>query len=182
MIFLIAFLLPPSFAEVTIDQFRLPKRIEVEGKTLTLNGTAYRKASLFKVKVWFGSLYLESPSSDSESILSSKTKKVIDLIPLYDVSASDSVKGWKLAFDENCAPTCETLKPQIEEFLKSVPAFKKSDRYRYIFGEDGIVVYLNNVKHFSIASPDFARLILSTWIGKKPATEEIKKGMLNGAN
>lgn len=159
--------------------FNVPEKITIEKKSLVLNGTAYRKVTAFKVKVWLSALYLESPSKSSEDILNSKTFKVVDLYPMYDISASDSVKGWQLAFDDNCETKCAEITPEIQKFLATVSDFKKKDTYRYEFTDRGVEHFINSKLIFKSTNLEFSKLLLSTWIGKKPPTDEVKKGLLS---
>ena len=46
-----------SHADVKIDDILMPETVMVETKKLVLNGTSFRKASLFNVKVWLSGLY-----------------------------------------------------------------------------------------------------------------------------
>ena len=126
-IFLIFGKAPLVQAEVLIDNFTFADEIIVDSKKLFINGTAFRKASLLNVKIWLSGLYLENKSNQSIEILNSSTIKLIRLFPLYDISASDSRKGWKVAFDENCESSCQSLDEEIKRFLLSVPTFKKKD-------------------------------------------------------
>lgn len=162
-----------------VGDFNVPDKINIEKKTLLLNGSAYRKVTAFKVKVWLSALYLETLSSNSEDILNSKTIKAVDLYPMYEISARDSVKGWQLAFDDNCDSKCAELKPEIQKFLAAVPDFKKKDNYRYEFTEHGVDQFINEKLIFKSTNLDFSKLLLSTWIGKKPPTDEVKKGLLS---
>ena len=168
------------FADLKIGDFNLPEKITIDKTNLVLNGTAYRTVSMFNVKVWLSSLYLEAAEKKAEAILASKTMKIIDLYPMYEISASDSVKGWKLAFDDNCEEKCESLKPEIKRFMNSVPQFKKGDRYRYLFSATEVKFLLNDKELFHSTSAEFTTLLLSTWIGKKPPTAEVKQGLLKG--
>lgn len=168
-----------SFADVKIDNILMPDTVKVGTKKLILNGTSFRKASLFNVKVWLSGLYLEKKSDQSEEILNSTTIKVIRLFPLYNISITDSVKGWKVAFDGNCENQCKTLDPEIQKFLNSLPEFKKKDEYLYTFNSHGVSYTLNDKEIFKSESSEFSRLLLATWIGKKPPTEEARRGLLS---
>lgn len=170
-----------SVADLKIADFNIPEKILIEKKNLELNGTAFRTVSMFNVKVWLSTLYLETLEKTAEKILDSKTVKVIDLYPMYEISAADSAKGWKLAFDDNCETKCEILKPEIARFMATIPQFKKSDRYRYIFLTSEVKFLLNEKELFHSTSVDFTRLLLSTWIGNKPPTPEVKTGLLKGS-
>ena len=169
------------FADIKLAEFNVPEKLTIEKKNLELNGTAFRTVSMFNVKVWLSALYLEAHETNAKTILESKTSKVIDLYPMYEISTSDSVKGWKLAFDDNCESKCELLKPEITRFMNSVPQFKKGDRYRYIFTSSDVTNLINDKVIFHSTSPEFAVFLLSTWIGKKPPTAEVKQGLLKGS-
>lgn len=171
---------PSSFADIILSGKNVPDKIVVEKTTLLLNGTTYRKVSMFNVKVWLGALYLENPATDAEAVISSKSTKVIDLHALYDISASDSVKGWKLAIDSNCQSECQKLDAEIRKFYSSVPDFKKNSFYRYIFSNTGLQIFLENKEIFKSTSPEFATVLLKTWIGKNPPSDDIKKELLKG--
>ena len=167
-------------ANVSLSGVSIPQKIVIEKTTLELNGTTYRKVSLFNVKVWLSALYLETLTTDSDSAINSKTMKVIDLHALYDISASDSVKGWKMAIENNCEFKCQTLEPEIKKFYSSVPDFKKNSHYRYIFTATGLQILLDDNEIFKSTQPEFATLLLKTWIGNKPPSEDIKKDLLRG--
>lgn len=168
-------------ADIKIAGFSVPEKITVEKKNLQLNGTAFRVVSMFNVKVWLSALYLEALETKADAILATKTIKVIDLYPMYEVSAADSVKGWKLAFDDNCENHCESLKSEMKRFMDAVPQFKKDDRYRYLFTATEVKSLINDKEIFHSTSPEFTTLLLSTWIGKKPPTAEVKQGLLQGS-
>lgn len=170
-----------AIADLKIAEFNVPEKVTIEKKNLELNGAAFRTVSMFNVKVWLSALYLESPQTKADSILSSTTIKLIDLYPMYEISAADSVKGWKLAFDDNCETQCEFLKPEIARFMTTIPQFKKNDRYRYIFLASEVKCLINDKEIFHSTSPEFTKLLLSTWIGKKPPTAEVKLGLLKGS-
>ena len=168
-------------ANLTLSGISIPQKIAIEKTTLELNGTTYRKVSLFNVKVWLSALYLETLTTDSDSAINSKTMKVIDLHALYDISAADSIKGWKMAIENNCESKCQTLEPEIKKFYSSVPDFKKNSHYRYIFTATGLQILLDDKEIFKSTQPEFATLLLKTWIGKKPPSEDIKKNLLRGS-
>lgn len=178
LFFLISLVVSQSSLAKQVDGFDIPDTMSFESKDLVLNGTGARIVSFFRVKVWVSALYLESRTSNADEILQSKGLKVIDLYPLYEISASDSQKGWKIAFDDNCKPKCSDLQGEIDRFYTSVPEFKKKDLYRYVFTDSGTRVLLNQKEIFSSKDLDFSYLLLSTWIGKNPPTPAVKSGVL----
>ena len=84
-----------------------------------------------------------------------------------------------MAFADNCESSCQTLSDEIKKFLLSVPEFKKKDEYVYTFSKDGVYYSLNSKEVFKSNNLAFARLLLATWIGKKPPTDEVRKGLLS---
>ena len=75
----LAFFAAPALAETgTVEMLgvKFPTEKVVEGKTLKLNGVAYLKKLGF-VKVYASGLYLEQPSHDAETIITSKQVKYL---------------------------------------------------------------------------------------------------------
>ena len=169
-----------TVADMLIADVKIPVKISYDKKTLQLNGSAIRKVSMFNVKVWVSALYVESSTNSASELIDSKATKIIDLHALYDVTATDSVKGWRIAFDDNCESKCSVLAPEIQRFYKSVPTFKKGTAYRYIFTAEDVKILLENQEIFSSANQDFRTLLLKTWIGPKPPSEDVKKSLLKG--
>lgn len=167
-----------SHADTAPELAGLPDHLSITEKKLELNGKAFRTASIFKVKVYLSGLYLEAKSHDENEILDSKKVKAILLNPLRDISKNDTAKAWSFAFEENCEKTCDDLKDEIKKFEESVEAFKKGDHYRYVFSQDGVTQWINDKQIFHSSNPKFARLLLSTWIGQKPPTEDLKNSLL----
>ena len=164
---------------LTLDGHEIPVTVEIEGKKLVRNGYAHRKATVFQKKVWLGALYLEKTQNQAEIILKSDSLKLIDLYPLYDISAKDSERGWRQSINDNCEKNCDEFKLVIDKFMASLGNFKVGDHYRYIFSKQGLSCWLNDKKYFESDNLAFARLILSTWIGKEPATPQVKRDLLN---
>lgn len=169
-----------SSADATYAGVKVPEKIVFQKNVLKLNGVAIRKVSLFKVMVWVSALYTETAMTDAEKIINSKSIRIIDLYALYDVSAADSVKGWKLAFDSNCETKCQILESEIQRFYKTVPDFKKNSIYRYVFNPTGVLILLNDSEIFATQDPEFSSLLLKTWIGKNPPSEQIKVELIKG--
>jgi protoheme ferro-lyase len=165
-------------ADLTFNDIKIPSDYPHGGKTLTLSGATYRKVGFLRVKVWLSALYVEKKIEQALPLINSDQTKVITLFPLYDVSASDSVKGWKLSLDENCDANCKKLAPEVKKFLDSVPEFKKKDRYVYIFTKDGMSYSVNDKELFKSNQPELGKVILSTWLGPRQADKDIEKSLL----
>ncbi len=165
-------------ADLKIDQIVIKDDVTLDSKKLILNGVSFRKVGFFKVKVWLSALYLEKKSTDSDAIIKSNEIKSVILHPLYKVSAEDSVKGWKLAFDKNCQSMCDSIKDDLHLFLNSIPDFKIKDVYIYSFSDQGFKYTVNGQEIFKSNNIKLAQVILSTWIGPLQPEVEIKNNLL----
>src|SRR5689334_13933681 len=82
-----------SFA-ATSGEINIPKQTLVDKRTLLLNGTGMRKATIFKVKVYSAALYLEKLSHDPKEILNSNQMKKVELHFVHDVPADKMKNAW----------------------------------------------------------------------------------------
>ncbi len=62
---------------IELDGIKFDDKVKAGNKELVLNGIGIRKATIFKVKVYYGGLYLEQKSSDHNAILNSASPKQI---------------------------------------------------------------------------------------------------------
>src|SRR5438270_11506752 len=74
-------------AAAEISGVKLPDQVTLEGKTLKLNGTGLRQATILKVYVYAAGLYLKSQSGDGESIANSDEFEIIVMVFMREVSA-----------------------------------------------------------------------------------------------
>ena len=159
--------------------FRVPDRVRLGDRELALNGIGVRTATAFKVKIYVAALYLEKPASDAGQVLDSSGVKQIKMKYLYAISAGDMKRGWEHSFTESCPEKrCEPFQAQIAEFQGLVGAVAEGDLYDYSFFDDRVEIARPGSPPVSIRGREFARLLLSTWIGKAPPTEELKRRLL----
>jgi hypothetical protein len=151
---------------------RMPDKITVGGKQLTLNGMGLREATALKIDVYVAGLYLEQPTSDPSSIINSNETKRL-------VGRNDIVKAWNEGFEHNSSVPVAQIKPQIDELNSWMTGFKDGDMlmFTYIPGT-GVEVDINNQRKGVIAGDDFARSLFAIWVGPKPPTGDLKRGLL----
>ena len=149
--FALALMLLPSAAHAA------PGTMKVGGDDLLLNGSGTRKATIFKVKVYVGSLYLKEKQTDSAAVLAQPQPYAVRMSFVRDVSKEDLAEAVKKGVAKN-SPTKAT--------------FETSGK---------TTVLLGGKKLGSISSdPGFGPALLSAWIGPKPPNKGLKKGMLGG--
>jgi hypothetical protein len=185
----------------------LPERLERAERTLVRNGMGTRTATVFRVPIYVAGLYVEAPDADGDAvpitrpasdrgalapardatppagdaaaILASTGLKAIVMQYLYTISDADMRKGWDYYFAENCpARDCSPYRTQIDAFMSHVSAVEPGRRYEYLFFPDRVAIMRDGEALGAIDGVGFPRLLLSTWIGDVPPTEELKRDLI----
>jgi hypothetical protein len=145
-------------------------------KTLKLNGLGLRKKAMFKVYV--GGLYLESPSKDAGAILASDQAKAIRMYFLRDLKKGQLVEAFQEGFDSNAKDKAEQ-KAAFDKMLALVPDVKEGSTltFTYLPGK-GTMLQVADKDLGVFEGKGFADAVFSIWLGPKPPSEDLKKGML----
>ena len=145
-------------------------------KTLKLNGLGLRKKAMFKVYV--GGLYLESPSKDANAILASDQAKAIRLYFLRDLTKAQLVEAFQEGFEAN-AKDKAAQKAAFDRMLALVPDVKTGSTltFTYLPGR-GTTLQVADKDLGVFEGKGFADAVFSIWLGSKPPSEDLKKGML----
>src|SRR4030081_1748289 len=77
-----------------ISGVKLPDQVTVAGKSLKLNGTALRQATILKVNVSAAGLYREKTSGDGEAVANSDQAKSIEMMFMRDASAKQMAEAF----------------------------------------------------------------------------------------
>lgn len=157
----------------------MPDTVTVAQKPLVLNGMGLREATFLKVDVYVAGLYLEKVSSDPAQIISSNQTKRIVLKFVRDVDHDDIVKAWHDGFKGNATVPLEKIKPYEARLDAWMPSFADGDTLTFtsIPGE-GVSVDVNGVRKGVLKDDDFAKSLFAIWLGPKPPTGDLKKGLL----
>jgi hypothetical protein len=155
----------------------LPDTAQVGSTKLVLNGLGLRKK--FVVKVYVAGLYLEQKSSDPGAIIQANTTKRVVMQFLHSASKSQLAEGFDESFNNNSPDAKNTMKADIDRFLGALEPVKEGDQivFTYVPGT-GTTVVINGKEKLTIAAPAFAPVLFSVWLGPKPPTSDLKKGML----
>ena len=165
-------------AAAEISGVKLPDQVTLEGKTLKLNGTGLRQATILKVNVYAAGLYLENPSKDGEAIANSDQPKSIEMVFMREVSAKQMAEAFQEGFDKNCVADCAKLKPDISKLQGLMKDMKKGDTMAYHFLADGVEVMIRGQKAGSVGDKAFSHQLIRCWIGKNPPNAGLKEGLL----
>ncbi len=157
----------------------MPTTATLEGKTLRLNGMGLRTKVIFKVYV--AGLYLENPSKDAGSVVSSDQVKSMRLAILRSLKGSQVTEAIEEGFEKNSKPQMAALKPRLAKLGTLIPNVEKGDDVllTYVPGK-GTVVTVKGAEKGVIEGKDFADALLSVWLGSNPVQEDLKKELLGG--
>ncbi len=174
---LAALLLALPAAAKELAGVKMPDTTVVAGKTLQLNGVGLRKKAIFKVYV--GGLYLEAPSHDAAAIMASDAPKAIKMHFLRGIGRSTMVDAFKEGFEGNAKDKLTSQKAAIDKFLGMVADVKDGDVWTFAYDPaKGTSVFHGDREVGTIEGKEFAQALFSIWLGPKPPSEDLKKGML----
>lgn len=156
----------------------LPDTSVVSGVPLRLNGIGLRTYSLLRIHIYVAGLYVQRPSHDAEAILHSPEEKMMVFHFIHDVDAEDARKSWQEGFEDNCLLPCRIAPDDEARFLAAVPPMRAGDSSIFVFAPGRLTVMVNGRVVGTITNPTFAWAVLATFLGPKPPTEALKRGLL----
>ena len=176
LVMLMASTLQPVALARELEGATLADTVKTGEKTLKLNGLGLRKKAMFKVYV--GGLYLESPTKDANAILASDQAKAIRLYFLRDLSKAQLVEAFQEGFEAN-AKDKAAQKAAFDKMLALVPDVKTGSTltFTYLPGK-GTTLQVADKDLGVFEGKGFADAVFSIWLGSKPPSEDLKKGML----
>jgi chalcone isomerase-like protein len=158
-----------------------PDQTTVDGTTLMLNGLGLRQATALKVNVYVAALYVTKPASDGDAILGAPGTKQLILHFVRNVGRSDLNKAWEEGFEANAKGQRPALKERIEKFKALMPDMKSGERLTFTSKPgSGVVIDVGGAAKGTIEGDDFAKALLSIWLGAHPPNANLKTGLLGG--
>jgi len=161
-----------------ISGVKLPDQVTVQGKTLKLNGTGLRQATILKINAYAAGLYLENTMHEADAIANSDQAKSIEMVFMRDVSAKQMADAFAEGFDKNCLAGCTELKPNIAKLQGLLKDMKKGETMAYHFLADGVDVMIRGQKMGRVGDKAFSHQLIRVWIGKNPPNSELKDGLV----
>ncbi|MDH3354645.1 MAG: chalcone isomerase family protein [Chromatiales bacterium] len=155
--------------------------IRVADTELMLNGSGIRTKFFFNIYV--GSLYSKKSGSSLEEIINQGAPYRVSMAVLYDeISAEKLNGGWAEGFERNLsADELKNIQTSIDDFYKLFKTVHKGDVIDIdVSGKSVTTVFLNGNKQGDIDNSAFPDALLKIWLGKEPADEDLKTGMLGG--
>ena len=163
-----------------LDNVQIPDTLQMDGKTLHLNGYGLRTYSILAIHIYVASLYLERLSTNPEEIIQSPETKLLIVRFEHGVSAEEARKAWHDGILNNCKAPCHLDPRDVEKFLAVVPAMHVGDNYSLLFKQHSATVTVSGRHIGTISSPQFAEAMLATFLGPNPASPRLKRELLKG--
>ena len=170
----------PASADMEILGVTFPGEKIIEGKTLKLNGVAYRKALGF-IKVFVVGLYLEHPTQDAQEVINSQQVKYLLTHYLTSKATAQKIREGFLELIEECNPPEEVAanKSDIDKYaswLDKDMAPGLTSYSTYVPGKGLTLTYQGEVKG-TIPGDAFMKLYYRYNVGEK-ANKKISAGLL----
>jgi len=180
LLFLFSLIGIASAGEVEILGVKFPTEKLIEGKTLKLNGVAYRKALGF-IKVYVVGLYLENPSNDPDVVITSEQVKHMHTHYLTSKATAKKLRDGFIEAIEKCNPKelVDANRSDVEKYaswLDKDMAPGLTSKSTYVPGKGLTLEYQGEVRG-TIPGSTFARMYYRYNVGEK-AKSKIRKGLL----
>jgi len=172
--------LAPAAEEVEVLGVKFPAEKQVEGKTLKLNGVAYRKAFGF-IKVYVVGLYLENPTQDPLEVIQSEQIKQLYFHYLTSKATAKKLQEGYLDLMRECNPAdvYERNKSDVELYASWLDKDMQpglTSVSTFVPGKGLTLEYQGQVRG-TIANPEFIRMYYTYNFGEK-AKAKIRDGLL----
>ena len=168
-------LISPSFGS------EIPKQIEYQGNKLNLNGQGTR--IIFFMKVYEGSLYLETKSSNAKEIISMDAPMAIRIdVTSTMVSADAMKKALSEGLDKSTGNNTDPISKEIIQLSSSFDSDVSSgDHYEFIYLPDlGTHVLKNSELVELIKGMSFKKAFFGIFLSDNPIQKNLKKALLGG--
>jgi Chalcone isomerase-like len=158
---------------------KLPDAVTVDGKSLKLNGAGIRKKVF--VKVYVAALYVETPSKDAASLVSSTQVKSMRLHMLRNVEGPKISGAIVEGFENNSSAALPQLKARLDQLAKMIPDVKEGDEIDLTWIPDkGTQIAVRGTATGTIEGRDFADALFSVWLGPNPVQADLKQALTRG--
>lgn len=167
-----------SSAQTKIADITFPNSFIAGKDHLVLNGGGVRKK--YWMEMYVAGLYLTSKSKDPDEIVASNSSMAIRICILSSLISSEKMReaveeGFKKSTNDNTI----AYKDKISKFQNAFSEpIKVGDVFDIVYTAEAILIYKNNLLKIEIPGLDFKKVVFGIWLGKNPADENIKAGML----
>jgi hypothetical protein len=158
-----------------------PDQIEYQGKTLTKNGQGTR--IIFFMKVYEGSLYLETKNSNAEEIVNLDAPMAIRIDVTSTMVTADAMKkALNEGLEKSTGSNTDLISKEIIQLSSSFDsAVSSGDYYEFIYlPEEGLNILKNSELLNLIKGIEFKKAFFGIFLSNNPIQKNLKKAMLGG--
>ena len=169
------------FSAPIYSSTEIPKTIAYKDSKLFLNGQGTRV--IFFMKVYEGSLYLETKSSNPEEIVNNNAPMAVRIDVTSEMVTADAMKkalseGLEKSTNNNTGPILNEMEQLSSSFDSAVSS---GDFYEFIYiPETGTHVLKNNQLVELIPGFIFKKAFFGIFLSSNPIQKNLKKAMLGG--
>jgi|GEM_PF-6959616 len=147
---------------------------------LTLNGEGLRVAEFLflKFKAYRAKLFVLEKSSDPNVLLESKSPMELSIEYLRDFDLKQTKDAWTFQYRDSEAPKYSGIEEDIKSLRESSKAIRSGDTHKFKFLDQKTEFFINQEKVTEFKRPEFRKSFLHIFLGPKPPTEDLKKGLL----
>lgn len=169
----------PAAPAAELAGVSMPDRVEVGGSTLVLNGQGLREK--FFVDVYVAGLYLPKKERSEDAIFGSDTPRHLVMHFVHDVTEDQVCDAWKESLEANRPNAPAALAADFDTLCGFMEDVEDGEAmvFTYVPGT-GTTVEVKGEEKGTIEGKEFADALFASWIGEKPATGKLKKGLLGG--
>ena len=156
----------------------MPDSVKINNETLILNGLGLREK--YWVDVYVAGLYLPSKMNDGDAIMKANVDKRIQVEFIYSsVPKSKMIAVLEENISNNPQFSSDTV-AKIRQCGSWMQDFTSGDVVMFDYSPITLTttIYINGNIRGSIQSKEFMEAIFAMYVGKYPATEALKQGLL----
>ena len=166
-----------TVSAASISDVTMPDKIVLHNETLQLNGLGLREK--YWIDIYVAGLYLPNKMTDGPTVINANVTKRIHLEFVYsDVPKEKMVEVLEEnirnnSFSEETVASIRKCGSWMQDFTTGDVVI-----FDYIWTTQTTTIYINGDSRGSISSEDFMKAIFAMYVGKYPATEALKRGLL----
>lgn len=170
---------PPAARAAELSGVSMDDRVDVGGESLVLNGMGLREK--FFVDVYVAGLYLPAEQRSEKAIFGSDTPRRLVMHFVRDVTKQQICDAWTESLEGNRPNAPAALAASFDTLCGWMEDVTEGERmvFTYVPGT-GTTVAVKGEEKGTIEGKEFADALYASFIGDKPATAKLKKGLLGG--
>ncbi|MFN0058414.1 MAG: chalcone isomerase family protein [Planctomycetota bacterium] len=171
----------PRVAFSSSSEGVFPLTTKVGDQLLARNGVGLLEWGVFSWDLYRAALYVEAPTSDVTQILAVGSSKQLRMHFSRALTQEQMVKAFTAAFQANAGTPTVELQEHITRFTQVLTAVRKGDLLVASYQSSGLLtIELNQTRLCSVESVAFGELFFRLYVGARPPSEALRRGLLGG--